>query len=66
MKKWLRRIHGADGMGLTWAAGWALVGVLIELLVDPNGSLVDMWVQTLAIPGFLGGAVFYTAPRREL
>ncbi len=66
MKKWLRRIRGAVGMGLTWAAGWALVGVLIELFADPSGSLVDMWVQTLAILGFLGGAVFYTAPRREL
>jgi hypothetical protein len=58
MKKWLRRIRGAVGMGLTWAAGWAFVGVLIELLIDPNGSLVDVWVTALAIPGFLGGAVF--------
>jgi hypothetical protein len=58
MKKWLRRIRGAVGMGLTWAAGWALVGVLIELLIDPMGSLVDVWVTALAIPGFLGGAVF--------
>ena len=29
MKHWLRRIRGAVGMGLTWAAGWALAGVLI-------------------------------------
>src|SRR5215207_2948192 len=58
MKKWLRRIRGAVGMGLTWAAGWALVGVLIELFMDPNGSLVDVWPTALAIPGFLGGAVF--------
>jgi hypothetical protein len=43
MKKWLRRILGAVGMGLTWAAGWALV---------------DVWPTALAIPGFLGGAVF--------
>jgi hypothetical protein len=41
MKKWLRRIRGAVGMGLIWAAGWALVGVLIELFIDPNGSLVE-------------------------
>ena len=58
MKKWLRRILGAVGMGLTWAAGWALVGVLIELFIDPMGSLVDIWVSALAIPGFLGSAVF--------
>jgi hypothetical protein len=32
--------------------------VLIELFMDSNGSLVDVWVTALAIPGFLGGAVF--------
>lgn len=62
MKKWLRRIRGAVGMGLTWAAGWALVGVLIELITEfvPgwDGALVDVWVTALAVPGFLGGAVF--------
>jgi hypothetical protein len=63
MKKWLRRIRGAVGMGLTWAAGWALVGVLIELIIEilpalPMGSLVDDWVGALAVPGFLGGLVF--------
>ena len=59
MKKWLRRILGAIAMGLTWAAGWAPVGVLIELFIDPMGSLVDVWPTALAIPGFLGGAVFF-------
>lgn len=29
MSRWLRRIRGAVGMGVTWAVGWALVGVLI-------------------------------------
>ena len=27
MKKWLTRIRGALGMGLTWAVAWALMGV---------------------------------------
>ena len=62
MEKLLRRIRGAVGMGLTWAVGWALVGVLIELITEfvPgwDGALVDMWVQTLAVSGFLGGAAF--------
>jgi hypothetical protein len=58
MKKWLRRIRGTVGMGLTWAAGGELVGVLIELFIDPMGPLVDVWPTALAIPGFLGGAVF--------
>ena len=60
MKKWLRRTRGAVGMGLTWAAGGALVGLLIEIFVDPMGSFVDMWIPALAYPGFLGGAVFAT------
>jgi len=29
MNRWPRRIRGAVGMGLTWAVGWALGGVLI-------------------------------------
>ena len=58
MKKWLRRILGAVGMSLTWAAGWGLVGVLIGMFVDPHGSIDDMWVVTLGVPGFLSGVVF--------
>lgn len=64
MTRWARRIRGAVGMGLLWAAGGAAVGGLIELLDNvlpgglPMASAVDMWPQTLAIPGFLGGVVF--------
>jgi hypothetical protein len=58
MKKWLRRILGAVGIGLTWAAGWGLVGVLIGMFVDPDGSMDEMWVAVGAYPGFLGGVVF--------
>ena len=31
MRKWLKRIRGAVGMGLTWAVGWGVVGALIPL-----------------------------------
>lgn len=58
MKKWLRRIRGAVGMGLTWAVVWAPVAVLIGMLVDPDGSMDEMWVAIGAYPGFLGGVVF--------
>ncbi len=58
MKKWLRRIRGALGMGLIWAAGWAPVGVLIGMIVDPDGSMDEMWVAVGAYPGFIGGVVF--------
>ena len=61
-----RRLRGALGTGLIWAAGGAGVGGLIELLdnVLPGGlamaSAVDMWPQTLAIPSFIGGVLFAT------
>ncbi len=66
MKRWLRRIRGAVGMGLTWAAGWALVGVLIGLswsLGLPMEWFVEVFdapLPALAVPGFFGGAVFST------
>jgi hypothetical protein len=66
MKTWLRPIRGAVGMGLTWAAGWALVGVLIGLstfLGLPMGWFLEVFdapLPALAIPGFFAGAVFST------
>jgi hypothetical protein len=66
MKKWLRRIRGAVGMGLTWAIGWALAGLLIgvtsKLLPglpwDSFFEVFDAPLPALAIPGFFGGAFF--------
>lgn len=68
MNNWLRRIRGAVGMGLTWAAGWALAGVLIgvtSMLLPglPWDSFVEVFdapLPALAIPGFFGG-VFFSA-----
>ena len=62
MTRWLRRIRAAVGMGLIWGVGWAIVGgAIMEGIVDPHGRILDMWPQTLAIPGFLCGAVFSVA-----
>jgi hypothetical protein len=59
MTRWLRRIRAAVGMGLIWGVAWAIVGgAVMEGIVDPHGKILDMWPQTLAIPGFLCGAVF--------
>lgn len=58
MNKWLKRIRGAVGMGLTWALVWAPVAVLIGFAIDPDGSMDEMWPAIGAIPGFLGGVVF--------
>lgn len=58
MTKWLRRIRGAIGMGLTWAIGGALLGLMIEMFVDPTGAIADVWIAVLAYPAFLGGVAF--------
>ncbi len=68
MKRWLRRIRGAVGMGLTWAVGWALFGVLIgiaSLLLpglpwDLFFEVFDAPLPALAVRGFVGGAFFST------
>jgi hypothetical protein len=66
MPKWLRRIRGAVGMGLTWAIAWAMVGLLIgvvSLLLpglpwDRFFEVFDAPLPALAVPGFVGGAIF--------
>lgn len=66
MKRWLLRIRGALGMGLTWAIGWALVGLLIGVTSKLLPFLpwhAFFWVfdaplPALAVPGFVGGVLF--------
>jgi hypothetical protein len=53
-------------MGITWAAGWAVAGVLIGaasnllpgLPWDSFFEVFDAPLPALAIPGFFGGALF--------
>jgi len=58
MKEWLTRIRGAVVMGLAWAVVWAPIAVLAGLIVDPDGSMDEMWPAIGAYPGFLSGVVF--------
>lgn len=66
MQPWLKRIRGAVGMGVTWAAGWAIVGLLIGLSSllfpalpwDAFFDVFDAPLPALAVPGFVGGALF--------
>ena len=68
MKGWLRRARGAIGMGLTWALGWAVAGLLIgvsSLLLPglPWAGLFEVFdapLPALAVPGFFAG-VFFSA-----
>ncbi len=63
---WLKRVRGAIGMGLTWAAGWAVAGVLIGVtsLLTPGlpwnafFRFYDAPLPSLAMPGFIGGVIF--------
>ena len=66
MNKWLRRIRGAIATGLTWAAGWAVGGLVIGasslvlpfLPWDTFFEVFDAPLPALAIPGFFGGVIF--------
>ena len=55
MKRWLKRIRGAVGTGLTWAAAWSGVGAILSLVI---GGFVGFYATVFAIMGFVGGAVF--------
>jgi hypothetical protein len=67
VKKLLKRVRGAIGMGLTWAAGWAVFGILIGVASrltpglpfwDSFFQIFDAPLPALAVPGFIGGALF--------
>ena len=66
MTTWPRRVRGAIGMGLVWAVAWALFGLAIGVasLLTPGlpwNVLFDVFdapLPTLAVPGFIGGALF--------
>jgi hypothetical protein len=65
MKTWLVRVRGAVGMGLIWAAEWALAGLMIGIsskvlpgLWDWFFEIFDAPLPALAIPGFFAGIFF--------
>lgn len=66
MTKWMQRIRGALGMGVTWAIGWAagglLIGVASKLLPwlpwDAFFKIFDAPLPALAVPGFIAGVLF--------
>ena len=58
MKEWLRRIRGAVGMGLTWAAAWFGFGAIFWPFFGP--TVVEVALG-LAVTGLIGGAIFSLA-----
>ena len=56
MKKWGRRIRGAIGMGLTWAAAWFAAGILLARVSSSNADLP--FALLFAPLGFFTGIIF--------
>ena len=57
MRKWLRRIRGAIGMGLTWAAAWFAVGFVPRWVFGVNGGDLPFPLLFGAL-GFIAGVTF--------
>jgi hypothetical protein len=65
MKKWLQRIRGAVGIGMTWGAGWAPVGAITGwvtgmILGFPPALLTVNYAVMFGVLGFAGGTIFST------
>lgn len=57
MKRWLRRIRGAIGMGLTWAVAWFGAGVILLLVVGFGAADVPFPLG-FGMLGFFAGVAF--------
>lgn len=57
MRKWLRRIRGAIGMGLTWAVAWLGAGLVLLLIVGLDAADVP-FPLFFGLLGFLAGVTF--------
>ena len=57
MEKWMRRIRGAIGMGLIWAAAWFGAGLMLLLVVGVGAADVP-FPLFFGLLGFLAGATF--------
>ncbi len=57
MRKWLRRIRGAIGMGLIWAMAWFGAGLILLLVVGVGAADVP-FPLFFALLGFLAGVTF--------
>ena len=56
MGKWLRRIRGAIGMGITWALAWGVVGSVPRWLFGFN---TDAPLPIIfGVLGFIAGVIF--------
>lgn len=55
----LRKAGRAVGIGVAWALGWAPIAVIAgTTIIDPDGSMDEMWVLIGAYPGFICAVLF--------
>lgn len=54
--KWLQRVRGAIGMGFTWAAAWAVVGMVPRWVLGINADAPFPLI--FGVLGFLAGVAF--------
>ena len=57
MKKWLRRIRAAIGIGMTWAVAWFGAGMVLLFVVGFGAADVP-FPLFFGLLGFLAGATF--------
>ena len=56
MGKWLRRIRGAIGMGVTWGAAWSVAGIMLAVVTRFRADAPFPLV--FGVLGFFAGVVF--------
>ncbi|MDQ6636032.1 MAG: hypothetical protein M3Z10_14870 [Gemmatimonadota bacterium] len=56
MRKWLRRIRGAIGIGFTWAAAWFVAGLVPRWVFGSNADVPFPLV--FGVLGFIAGVTF--------
>lgn len=54
--RWLRRIRGAVGMGVTWAAAWSVAGFILAVLTRFKADAPFPII--FGILGFIAGVIF--------
>ena len=56
MRKWLRRIRGAIGVGFTWAAAWSVAGLVPRWVFGFNADAPFPII--FGVLGFMAGVTF--------
>ena len=56
MRKWLRRIRGAIGMGFTWAVAWSAAGFVLAVVTRFRADAPFPLV--FGVLGFIAGVIF--------